>query len=408
MIYLENGDVVPVDKSELPIELPENVDLNSVGNPLDKHPSWKYTTHKLTGKKAVRETDTLDTFVDSSWYFLRFCSPKNNDFPFDEIEAKYWMPVDQYIGGVEHAILHLLYSRFFTKGIKKINNNLKFTEPFKNLFTQGMVCHESYKDKNGNWLYPNEVEKKNNLFFKKSDGSKIKVGPPESMSKSKKNTIDPEHMINLYGADAVRLFILSDSPPEKDIQWSDTGVAGAHKFLQRVWNLNYQILNRDEYNSNSDYQKRFEMESENFVKKIDFSIKNFRFNVSVALFHQFYSHILSNLSSDIHNDSIKNYLIKLLKMMIPFTPHLAYECLELLKCKTSDSWPIIKQNLDENINIAIQINGKTRDIINAKKDLSENEIKILVNKSLKATKYINNKKIKKIIFVKNKIINYII
>ena len=268
MIYLENGDVVPVDKSELPIELPENVDLNSVGNPLDKHPSWKYTTHKLTGKKAVRETDTLDTFVDSSWYFLRFCSPKNNDFPFDEIEAKYWMPVDQYIGGVEHAILHLLYSRFFTKGIKKINNNLKFTEPFKNLFTQGMVCHESYKDKNGNWLYPNEVEKKNNLFFKKSDGSKIKVGPPESMSKSKKNTIDPEHMINLYGADAVRLFILSDSPPEKDIQWSDTGVAGAHKFLQRVWNLNYQILNRDEYNSNSDSQKRFEMESENFVKKL--------------------------------------------------------------------------------------------------------------------------------------------
>ena len=246
------------------------------------------------------------------------------------------MPVDQYIGGVEHAILHLLYSRFFTKGIKKINNNLKFTEPFKNLFTQGMVCHESYKDKNGNWLYPNEVEKKTIYFLKNLMDQKLKLGLLSQCQNQKKIQLIQKHMINLYGADAVRLFILSDSPPEKDIQWSDTGVAGAHKFLQRVWNLNYQILNRDEYNSNSDSQKRFEMESENFVKKIDFSIKNFRFNVSVALFHQFYSHILSNLSSDIHNDSIKNYLIKLLKMMIPFTPHLAYECLELLKCKTSD------------------------------------------------------------------------
>ena len=159
MIYLEDGSVVPVEKSELPIELPDDIDLNSTGNPLDAHPSWKNTIHKATGKKATRETDTLDTFVDSSWYFLRFCSPKFNKSAFDETQVNYWMPVDQYIGGVEHAILHLLYSRFFTKGINKYNKKINISEPFKNLFTQGMVCHESYKDVRGNWLYPDEVEK---------------------------------------------------------------------------------------------------------------------------------------------------------------------------------------------------------------------------------------------------------
>ena len=158
MIYLEDGSVVPVDKSELPVELPDDVNLKTSGNPLNEHPTWKNTIQKSTGKKALRETDTLDTFVDSSWYFLRFCSPNNTKLPFDEKNANYWMPVDQYIGGIEHAILHLLYSRFFTKGIKKFKN-LNFSEPFANLFTQGMVCHESYKDENGEWLYPEEVEK---------------------------------------------------------------------------------------------------------------------------------------------------------------------------------------------------------------------------------------------------------
>ena len=242
MIYLENGKVVPVDKSELPIELPEDIDLKSQGNPLDAHPKWKYTVEKSTGMKAVRETDTLDTFVDSSWYFLRFCSPNHKLSPFDQKEVKYWMPVDQYIGGIEHAILHLLYSRFFTKGINVCNKDFNISEPFKNLFTQGMVCHESYKDEKGNWLYPSEVEKiDTNNIVKKLDKSKVSVGPPESMSKSKKNTIDPETMINQYGADAVRWFILSDSPPEKDVQWSDTGVDSANKFLQKIWNLNYLI-----------------------------------------------------------------------------------------------------------------------------------------------------------------------
>ena len=188
MIYLEDGSVVPVDKSELPILLPEDIDLNYNGNPLEKHPNWKNTTQKSTGKKATRETDTLDTFVDSSWYFLIFCSPSYKAGPIDKKQVNYWMPVDQYIGGVEHAILHLLYSRFFTKAINQCDKNINLSEPFKNLFTQGMVCHETYKDKNGNWLYPEEVQKnsKNEFVCKNDLKQKVTVGPSESMSKSKK------------------------------------------------------------------------------------------------------------------------------------------------------------------------------------------------------------------------------
>ena len=409
MIYLEDGKVVPVDKSELPVELPDDVDLNSSGNPLDNHPTWKVTSQKSTGKKAIRETDTLDTFVDSSWYFLRFCSPKNNSSPFDEKEIKYWMPVDQYIGGVEHAILHLLYSRFFTKGINQINENFNLKEPFKNLFTQGMVCHESYKDTDGNWLYPEEVERLDSkIFLKKADKTKVTVGPAESMSKSKKNTVDPEHMINTYGADAVRLFILSDSPPEKDIQWSDTGVASANKFLQKIWNLNYLILNRKDKEKDEVKEEKFTAEIDNFVNKVSSSIDNFRFNVCIANFYQIYNYIKNNIDIEIGNTPLKINITKVMKLMIPFTPHLAYECLELLDCKTTHNWPDFQQNKAEMIKLAIQINGKTRDIIKINIDSTEKDINSVVHTVSKAKKYIEGQKIRKVIFVKNRIINYII
>ncbi len=234
MIYLEDGSVVPVDKSELPVRLPEDVDLQKSGNPLENHPTWKKTKQKMSGKPAIRETDTLDTFVDSSWYFMRFCSPKTSNEPFSVEDLNYWMPVDQYIGGVEHAILHLLYSRFFMRAVKKNKAEVKDKEPFKGLFTQGMVCHETYKDNRGKWLQPDEIEKNSeNVYLKISDKTEVIVGPSESMSKSKKNVIDPENMINSYGADAVRWFILSDSPPDKDIQWSNQGVNAAYKFTSK-------------------------------------------------------------------------------------------------------------------------------------------------------------------------------
>ncbi|MEC6986842.1 MAG: leucine--tRNA ligase [Pseudomonadota bacterium] len=410
MIYLEDGSVTPVDKSELPIELPEDVNLNSKGNPLDQHPNWKITTQKSTGKKAIRETDTLDTFVDSSWYFLRFCSPKYKKSAFDEDKVNYWMPVDQYIGGVEHAILHLLYSRFFTKGINKFNKKINLSEPFKNLFTQGMVCHETYKDEKGNWLYPDEVEKVDTKkVFKKNDSSKVIVGPPESMSKSKKNTIDPETMINQYGADAVRWFILSDSPPEKDIQWSDTGVSSANKFLQKIWNLNHQILKRTDKKGNDINSRKFLSTFNDFIFKIHNSIVDFKFNVSIANFYELYKFFRDNLNSEISNKIMQESLIKAMKLMIPFTPHLAFECLELLKCKDVNKWPIIDKKYDfKEIKIAVQINGRTRDVLTAKKDTDEITINKLILKNSKAKKHLENKKIIKTIFVKNRIINYII
>ena len=410
MIYLEDGTVTPVEKSELPIELPENIDLNSNGNPLDNHPSWKHTIQKSTGKKAVRETDTLDTFVDSSWYFLRFCSPHNSDKPFDQEKINYWMPVDQYIGGIEHAILHLLYSRFFTKGIQKCNKNFKLSEPFKNLFTQGMVCHESYKDEKGNWLYPDEVEKIDaKTFVKKIDKSKVNVGPPESMSKSKKNTIDPETMIKQYGADAVRWFILSDSPPDKDIQWSATGVDAANKFLQKIWNLNFTISSRVDTKKNKSEEEKLVAEINGFVLKIDESINKFRFNVAIAYFYQVYKLLKNCIVGQISNKVLEDCIIKIMKLMVPFTPHLSSECLELFNCKTSNKWPEIdKKNILDEIKIAVQINGKTRDIIIVKKNLNEKDVNKYILKDSKAKKYLEKNNILKTIFVKNKIINYIL
>ena len=410
IIYLEDGSVIPVDKSELPIELPDDIDLKSKGNPLDNHPTWKNTIDKRTGKKATRETDTLDTFVDSSWYFLRFCSPKHKTSPFDNKKVNYWMPVDQYIGGIEHAILHLLYSRFFTKGINKVNKNINLNEPFKNLFTQGMVCHETYKDNKGKWLYPEEVSKIDaKQFIKKIDKTKVSVGPSESMSKSKKNTIDPETMINQYGADAVRWFILSDSPPEKDVQWSDTGVSSANKFLQRIWNLNFQASKRKEKKINSDLDKKFELGINSLTVKIDDSIENFRFNVAIAHFYEMYSFFRDNLDTEISNRTIRNNLVKMMKLMIPFTPHLAHECLELFDCKDVNDWPKIdRENILDEISLAVQVNGKTKDVINIKKDMDEESIKEIINKSSKAKKHLEQKKIIRTIFVKNKIINYIV
>ena len=409
MIYLEDGTVVPVEKEELPIKLPRDVDLKTPGNPLANHPTWKNTIHKKTKKKALRETDTMDTFVDSSWYFLRFCSPHNTNEPFDVDNVNYWMPVDQYIGGIEHAILHLLYSRFFMRAVKKNNSAVKIEEPFKGLFTQGMVCHETYKDQNGKWINPEEIKKdENNNFIKIKDGSKIIVGPSESMSKSKKNVIDPEKMIKVYGADAVRWFILSDSPPERDVQWSDQGVNAAYKFLQKIYNLNHEIINRKDKKGLDD--KNLNLETNNYISKITNFIENFNLNVAIANSYSIYNILNKALTANISNICLKNNFIKFLKTLIPFIPHIAYECLEL-QDQNSDfsSWPTVDKNIkiQEKVKIALQINGKTKQIIEIDKDLNEKEI-FNKFKNEKVYQQLNNKKINKTIFVKNKIINYLI
>jgi leucyl-tRNA synthetase len=408
MIYLEDGSVVPVEKDELPVTLPKEINLNKSGNPLSNHPTWKKTIHKKTGKLAIRETDTLDTFVDSSWYFMRFCSPKEHKIPFNVDELNYWMPVDQYIGGVEHAILHLLYSRFFMRAIQKNNTKINATEPFDGLFTQGMVCHETYKDANGKWLSPEEIEKnKTNEFIKVSDQTKITVGPSESMSKSKKNVIDPEGMIKSYGADAIRWFILSDSPPEKDVEWSNQGVNSAYKFLQKIYNLHHTIVNRKD--TTGDKNNDFEIKINNYISSITELINNFQLNVAVANVYSVYNLFNSALNEEINNQCLKQNFIILMKILIPFVPHLALECLEKLGAKDIDAWPKVhnSSNTLEKIKIAIQINGKTKQIIEVKKDLNEKNV---INESKKIEKIkeiLIKNKIKKIIFVKNRIINYL-
>ena len=412
MLYLEDGSCIPVDKDDLPVRLPEDVDLNSPGNPLESHPKWKKTVHKLTGKKAIRETDTLDTFVDSSWYFLRFCSPNHKNGPFDLSKINYWMPVDQYIGGIEHAILHLLYSRFFMKAIHKNEKQINCNEPFKNLFTQGMVCHETYKDKEDNWLYPNEIKKdENNKLVKIKDNSEVFVGPSESMSKSKKNTIDPEEMIKKYGADSVRWFILSDSPPEKDVQWSDSGVISANKFLQKIWNLNQTIIN---YKTTTKIDKKsdelFSNAIDLYVLKITNYIEQFQFNVCIAQFYECYNFFNKEIQKEISKKILISNLEKLMKLMMPFIPHLANECLKKLEATNTSQWPEIKKNVLNftEIDLVIQVNGKKRDLIKFKKNAQEKDVTSKVLTISKAKKYLENKKIVKTIYVKNKIINYIV
>ncbi|MBO6488257.1 MAG: leucine--tRNA ligase [Pelagibacteraceae bacterium] len=413
MIYLKNGKVIPVDKSELPIKLPKDIDLKSKGNPLENHPTWKKTKCKKTGENALRETDTLDTFVDSSWYFIRFCSPKLKDKPFDKKAFSYWMPVDQYIGGVEHAILHLLYSRFFMRAIKLNDNKIKIKEPFKGLFTQGMVCHETYKNEKGHWLTPEEIEKtKDDGYRNKIDNSKVIVGPSEAMSKSKKNIIDPENMIKIYGADAIRWFMLSDSPPDKDIQWSNEGVSASYKFIQRIWNLNLKILEKKDETISASEEKKFLIKFNKYLFKISNLIEKFHLNVAVANIYEITHLLEESLLKNIGKKCLLDTQSKIMKIMMPFMPHLSCECLSKLEGKDfygKIEWPKVNKSFltDEEIIIVIQINGKKRGLISTKKDVSEKEVLAEAKKIENVEKNLKDKKILKNIFVKNKIINFI-
>ena len=412
MLHLKNGKVVPVDKSELPIRLPKDIDINKKGNPLSTHPDWKKTKYKKTGEDAIRETDTLDTFVDSSWYFIRFCSPKINNKPFDEKSFNYWMPVDQYIGGVEHAILHLLYSRFFMRAIKLCNSNVKIKEPFKGLFTQGMVCHETYKNEKGSWLSPDQIQKSKDGFVSRIDGSKVKIGPSEAMSKSKKNIVDPESMIKIYGADAVRWFILSDSPPERDVQWSTEGVSAANKFVQRIWSLNNKILEKKDEKPDLEIEKKFLSKFNDYIYKITDLIEKFQLNVVIAKMHEITNLLEENLEKKLSKENLLKSQIKFIKIMMPFMPHLSCECLSKLEGENfyqEIKWPKADESLlkDQEVTLVVQINGKKRGLIIAKKDLSEKEVLLQAKKIENIKKNLKDKKIVKNIFVKNKIINFI-
>ena len=411
IMYDKEGKPHKIPKNMLPVELPKIDTLEPTGNPLDKEMEWKKVS--IDGKEFLRETDTLDTFVDSSWYFLRFCSPRKKDYGFDYEEAKYWMPVDQYIGGVEHAILHLLYSRFFMHAISYKNNQMDLKEPFKGLFTQGMVCHETYKDLDNNWVSPDEIETIGDKKVLKKDNSiEVKVGQTESMSKSKKNTIDPERIIQDYGADAVRFFILSDSPPEKDVQWSEEGIISSSKFIQKLWTLHNKINLQIKENHKNDSGKKLSKFTNQFIKKITHNLNNFNYNVIIANLHEIHSF----LSKEIENNYCSNTLIenykKILITIMPIIPHFSNECLQSLNLKFNNdfTWPQYDETLlvEDSVNIVIQINGKKRGLIKTKKNISETQLLEVIQKEKNVYKYLNNQEIKKQIFVQDRLINFII
>jgi len=408
IIYDENNNPKKLPKEMLPVELPKIDKLSSTGNSLDNASEWKNII--IDGKKYTRETDTLDTFVDSSWYYLRFCSPKNKEYGFSYEDINYWMPVDQYIGGVEHAILHLLYSRFFMQALAHKNEKFKFKEPFKGLFTQGMVCHETYKDENNNWISPDEIISINGKKYLKNDNSKeVKVGPSESMSKSKKNTIDPEYIINNFGADAARLFILSDSPPEKDVQWSEEGISASSKFIQKLWVLHQIVMDEIQKNNLEDVNNELSKFTNKFIKKISTNLENFSYNIIIANLHEMYSSLTKLIKEGNKQDTIKENYIKILTTLMPVIPHFSNECLKSLNMNMELTWPTYNESEFEEKStiIVIQINGKKRAIINAEKNINEDNLIKLICNDEKIKKYFDENKIKKKIYIKNKLINII-
>ena len=410
MAYDENNNIIKVPKDNLPVLLPENIDLSRKGNPLDHEHNWK--NFVIDGVKYTRETDTLDTFVDSSWYFLRFCSSNNEDYGFDYDEVNYWMPVDQYIGGVEHAILHLLYSRFFMQALSHDNKKFKHKEPFKGLFTQGMVCHQTYKDSQNNWLSPEEVftEDGNSFYKNNKDKEKILVGPSESMSKSKKNTIDPKNIIDNYGADAVRLFILSDSPPEKDVQWSDQGMLASYKFIQKLWLLHQKIKDKIKTNSKENKELNIDEFTNQFINKVTNNLEKFHYNVIIANFYEMYNFLNKELEKTINQKNLEINYCKILRILVPFFPHFASEALEEIIKNEEYEWPAINKEylIEKSINFVVQINGKKRDVVNIPKDTDEEEMIEKIRNDQKLSKYLDGKEIKKTIFISNKLINLIL
>jgi leucyl-tRNA synthetase len=408
--YDENNKPIKIPNKMLPVELPKIEKLDNTGNPLDAAEDWKYFI--LDGKKYRRETDTLDTFVDSSWYFLRFCSSKNEEYGFNQEEIDYWMPVDQYIGGVEHAILHLLYSRFFMQALAYKNQKFKLKEPFDGLFTQGMVCHETYKDQNNNWLNPDEVfsDDGKTFFNKKNPTENVILGPTESMSKSKKNTIDPENIIKNYGADAVRLFILSDSPPEKDVQWSDQGMLASFKFMQKLWVLHLKILNKIRSGEKIENKERLSKFTNQLINKVTQNLEKFHYNVIIANLHEMYNYLIKEVNEPMDSRSLEENYKKLLILLIPFVPHFANECLENIT-KEQAKWPNVskKQLIEDKINFVVQINGKKRALLSINRDTNEKTLlKEILENNDELEKFLKNQSIKKTIFVSNRLINIIL
>ncbi|MCA1932913.1 MAG: leucine--tRNA ligase, partial [Calditerrivibrio sp.] len=416
IIYCNDCGTVPVPYEDLPVRLPLDVEFTGVGNPLDKSDSFKNVKCPKCGKMAKRETDTMDTFVESSWYFLRYCSPKSDTAPFDKDEVDYWMPVDQYIGGVEHAILHLLYSRFYTKVLRDLGY-IKFDEPFERLLTQGMVCKETYRCPNHDWLFPEEVEDGKCKLC----GEAVEIGRVEKMSKSKKNVIDPDNLINEYGADTARLFSLFASPPEKDLEWNEQGVEGCFRFLGRVWRIVYK--NVDLFKSSlpeSGEQSKVVKDILYFmnvtIKKVTNDIEKFQLNTAVAAIMEYSNNLIDIepfISADYEKFCYRKAIENMIILLAPFTPHIAEEMWSITghdKLVSLEDWPVYddKYTLKDEVTLAVQVNGKVRGEITVQRGSDESFVLNMAKSDDKIFKYIEGKDIVKEIYVKDKLVSIVV
>ena len=424
MLYREDGEIVPASENDLPVLLPDKANFDAGGNPLDKNEDWKKTKCPTTGMNAVRETDTFDTFFESSWYFLRYCSPRSKN-AFDSESVKYWMPVDQYIGGVEHAILHLLYSRFFTKALRDLGY-FNFNEPFSGLFTQGMVTHKTYFTKSkssfgkGEFVKPNEVylNEDTNEYQRNDTNEKVHVGRIEKMSKSKQNVVDPTEIINKYGADTARWFMMSDSPPDRDLEWTETGVGGSYRFLGKIWRLvnNIYSLKKGALKDFSKNDKLFDNELDSYVRQITTNIEKFHFNKVVANIYELTNFAQKQVDNKmVCTDTLFKFTNTYSKLIHPIMPHISEEIWKLFNNNgmvINQSWPKSQQiktsHSDPIIKMAVQINGKTRSIIEVVESATQDKVEKTALKDNKIMKHLADKKFKKIIFVPKKIINIVI
>ncbi|MEM6267390.1 MAG: class I tRNA ligase family protein, partial [Pseudomonadota bacterium] len=376
------------------------------GNPLERHPTWKHTTCPISGKPALRETDTLDTFVNSSWYFLRFAS-QPADAPFDPEEIAKWLPVQHYIGGVEHAILHLLYARFWTRALAHIGK-FDVKEPFAALFTQGMVTHETYALGDGSWLSPAEVRKDGADWVTIEDGAPVTAGRITKMSKSKKNVVDPDHIIDEYGADAVRWFMLSDSPPERDLPWSQDGIEGCWRFVQRLWRLFGQV---GEGGAGADAfgDKALDRKVHQTVAAVAQDIEALSFNKAVARIYELTGAIEKAELSASRSEAIR----KLIVIVAPMMPHLAEEAWHLdfpdQPLVADEPWPEVDEALlvDDEVTIAVQHKGKLRDTLTAPKGASKEDLEALALASDKVQRSLDGAEIRKVIVVPDRLVNIV-
>jgi len=405
--------VVPVPAKDLPVILPDDVTFDKPGNPLDLHPTWKHVKCPKCGTPALRETDTCDTFVDSSWYFARYCSANDDKEPVDRKAADYWLPVDQYVGGVEHAILHLLYARFFTRAMKQ-TGHIGITEPFTGLFTQGMVCHESYKSTTGEWLYPESVQKNpDGTAFKIDDQTPVTVYPGDKMSKSKCNTVDPGKIIAGYGADTARLFMLSDSPPERDLEWTDAGVEGGWRYINRLWRLAEDTASAAAAEKPNEKAQNLRRAIHRAIAQVSEAYERFHFNGAVAKIREL-SNALETLDGKNAQESgvLREGVETLTQLIAPMLPHIAEEMWAKLgkkKMLVESAWPKADPTLlvENTVTIAVQVNGKLRATITLARDMPANEVEAAALAEEGVRRALDNKPPKKVIVVPNRIVNVV-